>query len=189
MRTFVTLTAALTLLLLPAACSRPDTGPGQAPAGVEIPALGLELATLPEGFVVASSSDTGLVLEPADTDREGSIEITGAPEDLGPNLVEAVRAHQREIEARPGGEYLGARELVGPLGTAFWSRGRYTEDGRVLEEAVVFTLDPRQERIVKIASVYPAGEDSAGRIQALLAVLGELGEASPPASPQPSPGS
>lgn len=181
MRSTILSVAMASLLLLGGACSRQAPPEPAQPAGVAIPGLGLELATLPGGLVVDSVSDDSLVLVPSDAAIEGRLRIAAAPAELGTNLQEAVRAHRQEIEAHPGGTYLGAQELVGPLGTAYWSRGRYSVDGTTVEEAAAFTLDPTRSRIVRVTYVYPADGDSAERVQTLLDVLGELQE---PGSPQ-----
>ncbi len=183
MRTFIATSAIVPLLLLGWACSPRESTETPPPSRIAIPALGLELAGLPAGFEVDSVTDEGIVLGPSDADMEGTLRIGPAPGEAGTNLHEAVTAHRKEIEDRPGGSYLGAQELVGPLGTAYWSRGRYTRDGRELEEAAAFTLDSTQTRIIRITYVYPAGDDSAERVQTLLGVLGQLEQ--PATAPPP----
>ena len=69
--------------------------------------------------------------------------------------------------------FLG-QELVSPLGTAFYSRGRFTLDGEAVEEAKIFSLHPDGDRILTLRYRYPAGVDSSVRVQQLFDVLGTI---------------
>jgi hypothetical protein len=120
----------------------------------------------------------------ADPDRGGRVLIGVDPAEQGVNLVEAVHQHQAWLEAQPEGRYFGAQELVTPLGTAFWSRGRWrADDGREIEEAIALVLHPDRTRIVRLGYRYPGGEDSSERVTELLELLGAL--EAPPEGGQP----
>jgi hypothetical protein len=56
-------------------------------------------------------------------------------------------------------------------GTAFYSRGRFVEKGVVEEETVILTIHPSANRLLTISYRYPAGEDSAARVEKLIDVL------------------
>lgn len=170
------------LVLVSPACSRHETGSAAADRSVVSTSLGLRLAAVPDGLRLASNSEGALVLLPDQPGKVGRIEITVEPIEAGVNLVEAIHHHQAAITARKGASYLGAQELTGPLGSAYWSRGRYPEGGKMLEETRVFTLTPDHSRIVDLTYRYPAAEDSSQRVQKLLDVLGEI-EAPPSGAP------
>ncbi len=163
-------------------CGAKKVQESPSPQGVSAPGLGITLASVPSVFKVRSSGNDRIVLVPADPKLGGSIEITAASPEAGLNLQEAVKRHRQEIEERPGGKYLGAQELAGPLGTAYWSRGRYETDGGETEETRIVTLDPSQQRILRLTYAYPAGEDSKERVTTLLDVTAELEPFQPPAS-------
>jgi hypothetical protein len=164
---------------LVASCNRaPAPAPepeARAPQPVESPELGLRLADLPEGLAVASNRGTELVLAPADPAVAGRIVFEVMPPEAGQNIPAAVAAHQADIEAREGGDYQGSQELISPLGTTFYSRGRYLADGVELEETVIFALHPGGGRMMTVTSSYPAGTDSSVRVQQLLDVVAEVG--------------
>jgi hypothetical protein len=139
---------------------------------VEAPGLGLAIANLPDGLEVTTNEGGTLMLVPKG--KAGTIVVQAGPAEVGPNLVAAVKEHQASIEARPGAEYLGVRELVTPLGSAYWSRGRYEQGGSTVEETRIVTLHPDGHRLLYLTSTYPAGDDSSARIQELLALLTEI---------------
>ncbi len=166
-----------TVLLVPSmallACGVRSEEPGEAPANrMEAPGIGIAIADLPAGLTVQSTSGEELVLTPVG--QAGRIVIQAAPAGEGTNLVQAVKDHQASIEARPGAQYLGVRELVTPLGSAYWSRGRYEEGGALVEETRIVTLHPSGDRLLRLTYVYPAGDDSGARIQQLLGVVAEV---------------
>ena len=163
----------LTLALMPA-CGSKAQAPAAGSTAITAPALGLELASVPEGLKLASQSPSKIVLVPRAHGVVGRIVIDDLPKSAGVNLLDAVHNHQAAITARPGGTYFGAQELKGPLGTAFWSRGGYTSGGKTVEETVIFTLTPDGSRIARLTYTYPAGNDSPARIKTLLGVLGEI---------------
>ena len=140
--------------------------------------LGLRLASTPEGLVVSTNQGSDLILTPADTARPGEMKVlVTTPELGGVNLVAAVNNHKAEMEEL-GGEYRGQTELMGPLGSAYASRGRYTENGQEMEDFRVFTLHPSGEEMITLHYLYPAPDETEVRRNELLAVLGEI-EAAP----------
>ena len=161
-----------------ASCNRqpsPAPEPGvRPPQPVESPELGLRLPDLPEGLTVAANQGTELVLAPADPAVAGRIVFEVRRPEAGQNIPAAVAAHRDEIEAREGGDYQGSQELISPLGTTFYSRGRYLADGVELEETVIFALHPGGGRMMTVSYSYPAGTDSSGRVQKLLDVVAQL---------------
>ncbi len=166
-----------TVLLIPAvallACGARSTATEETPANrVEAPGLGIAIADLPGGLTVEKNEGSELVLVPEG--KAGRIVIRAGTPAEGTNLVQAVKDHQASIEARPGAHYLGVRELVTPLGSAYWSRGRYEEGGTLVEETRILVLHPSGDRLLTLTYVYPAGEDSSARIQELLGVVAEL---------------
>jgi len=166
------------LALLPVACSR-NENPSEAPAlpeTIQNQTLDISLQALPEGWKLLQNEGSDFRFAPAQSD--GEVRIESASAELGSNLVEAVHAHQADIESRDGGDYLGARELSGPLGTAFYSRGRFLdEQGTEMEETVVYTLHPRHQGIIALRYDYPAGtrEDSGKRVQSLMDLFAGIG--------------
>jgi hypothetical protein len=99
------------------------------------------------------------------------------------NLVAAVEDHRSAIESRTGGTYHGARELEGPLGVAFYSRGSYTaDDGSRIEETLLTAIHPDGDRRLDLVYTYPAGEDSAERVTSLLDLLASVDGITPPAA-------
>ena len=138
------------------------------PVRIESPSLGIVLVDPPAEFEVASNGEGRLVLRAPDG---GTVTLERGTEAEDSNLVQAVKDHQAAIEGREGGEYLGVRELVTPLGSAFWSRGRYPGEHGTLEETRIVTLHPSGQGILTLTYVYPAGEDSSARIQSLLGLV------------------
>jgi len=143
---------------------------------VENAELGVAVADLPAIFEVASNEGGAIELKLAQGD--GRLEISAGEPSSSVNLPAAVARHKAEIEARPGGDYKGGQELVVPAlpGAAYYSRGRYqSAAGGTVEEAVVFLLHPAKDRELRVRYTYPAGDDSADRLQnQLFAVVGEL---------------
>ena len=142
--------------------------------GVTNAELGIRLAAVPEGFEVARNDRAVLELRPVGGIVGGTILFTVGPEETGVNLVAAVKAHQARIENLPNGEYQGAQELQGPLGTAYYSRGRYQGGDELEEETVILSQHPSQSRLLEITYRYPAGDDSAARVKELIGVLAEV---------------
>lgn len=171
------LVALLAIALVAApACKKKPAVPAGGPAAV-LEGQGIQLSSVPAAFRVVSSSGGAVVLEPADAARAGRIRFTVLPEAAGTNLVAAVTNHREEVSDREGAAYDGSQELVGPLGSAFWSRGGWEEDHKHIEQTKVFTLHPDHQRIIELDYVYPEGDDSPQRVQELLDILGTLAPA------------
>ncbi len=168
----------VTAVTMLAACSlAPPPDPGVVNAELRI-----RLANVPEGFEVAINQGAVLELSPIGGIAGGSVLFAVGPEETGINLVAAVKEHQARIESLPGGEYQGAQELQGPLGTAFYSRGRFQGDDGLEEETVILSLHPSQSRLLEIIYDYPAGDDSAARVKELIGVLAEVEPTKPEGS-------
>jgi len=164
----------MAVAMIAAGCGERKTGKSTKLPSVSAPGLGITVASVPSGFKVQAAEADRILLVPADPGLGGSIEIAGLTPEAGTNLQEAVTSHRKGIEERAGGRYLGAQELAGPLGTAYWSRGRYETGGLEMEETWILTLDPSQGRILRLSYVYPAGSDSKDRVSALLDLAAEL---------------
>jgi hypothetical protein len=146
-----------------------------APTPVENPALGVRIDDLPDGFTVVRNAGPELELAPATEDITGRVVVRVGPPETGVNLVAAIQQHQAVVEARPDGIYHGARELEGPLGTAFYSRGSWTaDDGSRVEETLVTAIHPSRDRRLDLVYSYPAGADSGERVTALIGLLAEI---------------
>lgn len=164
-------TIALLLAAVTLTCSQPGPPPDRSIENLD---LGIRLAALPAGLALAANQGTSLELKPADESRGGIIWFAVGPEQEGVNLVAAVNEHQARIEGLPDGEYKGGQELQGDFGVAFYSRGRFIEAGSLLEETVLFLIHPAGNRLLTIHYRYPAGDDSAARVEELIGVLAEL---------------
>jgi len=159
------------LLILVACCAA--CSPRQAPpeSGISNLDLAISLAALPDDLVVAVNQGSSFELRPEDETVGGIIWFGAGPEVEGVNLVVAVQEHQARIEGLPSGDYKGAQELQGPLGTAFYSRGRYLEGDTETEETILVTIHPAGNRMLTITYRYPAGNDSAARVEQLIETL------------------
>lgn len=144
------------------------------PAGISNTTLDLSIGSLGDDWVVGTNQGLTLVIVPADPERHGTIEFVVGPEEVGVNLVAAVEAHRNEIENRPDGVYSGAQELTGPMGTAFYSRGRFMGAGGAVEETRLLSIHPRSSRIVELVYRYPAGDDSSTRVSELIELFAEV---------------
>ncbi|MEM6456563.1 MAG: hypothetical protein AAF772_15835, partial [Acidobacteriota bacterium] len=156
--------------------------------------LGIAIAALPSAFSLVDAGDARIVLTPASTDGEmavaGTVTIEAdPPAEGGVNLVTALEAHKADVEARTDGVYKGQRELIAPLGSAFYSRGQWTgadADAATQEETIVLMLHPNGDRILRATYVYPAGEDAGARVESLLELVGEIEAAAAVASDEGS---
>ncbi|HVS16794.1 MAG TPA: hypothetical protein VMV46_23020 [Thermoanaerobaculia bacterium] len=172
-------------LALGAGCS---PAPEEAPAPPEAltnQALALRFAGLPQGFVVADNG-ARLVLVGEGTMGDGTMTVeAGEPSDFGIDPVAEANAEQERFEGLPDGVFLGVRQLVLPIGPGAWARGRFSADGRALEETRVFVVHPTENRLVTASYVYPAGEaeDSGQRVQRLFELVGEIEAADDPVQP------
>lgn len=172
MRTIRT-TAVVCLALAALTCSKPAPPPD---TSIENTELGIKLASLPGGLALSANQGSTLELKPADERTSGRVWFIARPEreGVGVNLVAAVQDHQAEIEGMPDGSYMGAQELQGDVGTVFYSRGRFSEAGSEIEETVLFLIHPDGNRLLEIHYRYPAGTDSAARVEQLIGVLAEM---------------
>ena len=179
------LATALMSLALPGllACTSEEAAPPPPAERVENPQVGVAITALPPVFEVTANEGARLELAPAAEGSTGTLAITtGEAESGGINLLAAVKAHEAEIRLRDSGEYKGQRELGSQLGTAFYSRGRYSgEDGAQVEETVIFLVHPWGDRTLQLIYRYPAVEDTRERIEGhLFSLLGTLEGLPPP---------
>jgi hypothetical protein len=177
-RQFAAATAPILLAMTLAGCSAPtDTAPAEEaaqPSTVENPALRIRLVDVPSEFQVDANQARDLVLSHTDPAVGGDVVIVALPPEDGQNLVSAVAFHEAFIENQEDGDYQGGQELVGPLGTAFYSRGRFTLEGEAVEETKIFTLHPDGDRMLTLRYRYPAGVDSSVRVQQLFDLLATI---------------
>ncbi len=136
--------------------------------------LDLSIGYLGDDWIVEINQGQTLVVVPSDPEYHGTLEFVVYPEENGINLVAALDSHRIEIEGRPGGVYSGAQELTGPMGTAFYSRGRFTGADGTVEETRLLSIHPRFSRIVEMVYLYPAGDDSSKRVGELIELFGEV---------------
>jgi hypothetical protein len=166
--------SALVLTALSCTEAPPEPPPPPPDTSVENVDLGIKLAAVPEGLETTVNEGTNLELRPTGEGVDGLVWFEVSPDLHAVNLVAAVADHQAEIERLPDGDYLGSQELQGDFGVAFYSRGRFTEDGATVEETVLFLIHPTANRRLEIHYRYPAADDSAARVEQLIAVLAEL---------------
>jgi hypothetical protein len=187
MRSDLCVTAAICSALILSTCARtPETPPDPS---VTNQVLGIRLASLPSDFQVSLNEGEHLELVPVESSVEGRVTFSVGQRETGINLVAAVKGHQRRVEERPEADYRGGQELVTPLGTAFYSRGRFLTGLTESEETAIFVKHPSESRLLTIAYRYPAGADSSVRVQQLLDILGELeGVSEPGATAAPGAG-
>jgi hypothetical protein len=164
--------SAFAVTLLSLSCVRPSSPP--VPSTIENIDLGISLSGLPPGLVVASNQGGSLELRPTEPTKDGIIWFAVGGEQDGVNLVAAVQKHKEQMEGKPQADYKGGQELQGEFGTAFYSRGRYVDQGELTEETAVFMIHPSGNRILAIHYRYPAGDDSAARVEQLIDVIGYL---------------
>ncbi len=143
---------------------------------VESAALGLAIEALPANFDLAEQTDEAIVLQPVGV--PGLLEVTVGPVVGSVDLIDELNAHSESIRARDEGDYQGQNELVGPLGSMYLSRGRYTDDaGAKVEEYKVIALHPAGDRPFFLTYRYPVGEDTKARGEALIELAGEIAPA------------
>ncbi len=169
----IRLTVSVLAVVAVLSCAAPPEPP-PIPDGVENTDLGIRLASVPIDLVVAKNQGDILELRPAGEQSTGTVWFTVSPEVHAVNLVASVNDHQAAIESLPDGKYLGAQELTGDFGSAFYSRGRFSEGGAVIEETVILALHFTGNQLVTIHYRYPAGDDSAARVEQLIGVLAEI---------------
>lgn len=164
------ITALIVALGLLAGC----TPKAPAPTGVSNPILDLSIAYLGDEWAVQTNEGSSLTLVPSNGERQGTIEFLVGPEQEGINLVEALDVHRGHIESLPDGVYSGGQELTGPMGTAFYSRGRFSEESMTTEETRILGMHPRSSRMIEVIYRYPAGEDSATRVGELIELFAQV---------------
>ena len=149
---------------------------------VENPEIGIALASLPKPFEVAVNSGERLRLTASGAGGVGVLEIIALPTQAhGVNLHEAVNDQEEQIQRMADGKFFGFQELMGPLGTAFTSRGTFTGEGGPVEVIRVFMVHPMGSRRLDLVYTYPPGEGQV-RAQQVLEVLAEVEALYPPTS-------
>jgi hypothetical protein len=166
--------ALLLMLMVSCAKSVPEITQSESISAVNA-ALGLSIAQVPQDFEVEVNEGDQLILGLREPTAEGQVVFEVRSPNASQNIPGAVKAHQSFIEAQDGGDYKGGQELISPLGTTFYSRGRYLVEGAFMEETIVFALHPTGDRMMTITYRYPAGVDSSVRVQQLFDVLAEVG--------------
>lgn len=151
-------------------CSQPPPPP----VGTSNAQLDLSIGNLGDDWIVETNQGSILTFRRSDPERPGTIDMIVGPEEDGVNLVEAMDTHRQTIENLPDGSYFGGQELTGPMGTAFYSRGRYSLEGATVEETRILSIHPRSSRLFEIVYRYPAGEDSSTRVGELVEVFAEV---------------
>ena len=144
------------------------------PNGISNEALDLSVAYLGDDWIVETNQGQDLVIVPSDPERQGTLEFVVGPEETGINLVAALDSHRKEIESRPDGAYSGAQELTGPMGTAFYSRGRFKGADGTVEETRLLSIHPRSSRMLEMVYLYPGGDDSSRRVGELIELFAEV---------------
>ena len=155
-------------------CSEPPAPPPSTDTSVENTDLGIRLASVPDGLQTTVNEGRNLELQPTGEGVDGLMWFVVGPEKVGVNLVAATQSHRDQIEGLPDGQYQGSQELKGDFGVAFYSRGRFSEAQSTIEETVLFLIHPSASRQLEIHYRYPAADDSAARVEQLIAVLAEL---------------
>ena len=185
------LAAAVGAAVLTAGCAREEAAPPE-PVRVENAALGIAL-DIPGDAPVEVEDASGETIRLARA-AEGEVGpgtlvfATGPPPEYGPNLVEAVKEREAELEGLPDGEFYGQLELGSQLGPAYATRGRFTdESGEKVEETRIYVVHPTQrDQLMWLTYRYvpSPGDTEARRAQALDAFgwiepLAAAGEAPP----------
>ena len=173
MRTLLPTLLSLTLL----GCSRESPHePESEILRVESPDLGIAIGALPDGFTVVSNRPDKLEMARDEGLPPGTAWLEVGPlETSGVNLVEIVKGQRASFEALSGGSFGGNRELMMSDGRpGYYSRGRFLENGVEVEEFRIHSLHPGQNRVLRAVYRYPAGEDSADRLNDILVIAGEI---------------
>lgn len=193
--------AAVLALLLPLAACSPDGGGGDAapaaaePTRLESSELGIAVVVpAASSFAAADSADGELRLaSPGETTADGLalgpatlVYAAEPPQRAGVNLVAAVNERSVEIEARPGGEFLGQIGLGSQLGNAMNTRGRFVgDDGQAVEEVRIFAVHPHGDRLLHMTMRYaPVDGQARARADQAMEAFGWIEPlAAPPAEP------
>ena len=166
--------ACISVLAVTLSCAAPEPPPPPARTRVEIADLGVIISDLPDTHVVAVNEGTTLQLQPADELTQGVLSFEVGPEVNGVNLVAAVTEHQAAIEALPEGQYQGAQELKAGFGVAFYSRGKFLDEGAPTEETIIVLIHKTGFRMLTLRYRYPAANDSAQRVEELIDIVSRL---------------
>lgn len=164
------------------------------PQRVDNPDLGIALADVPDDFQLVANDAEGIRLEtkPDPELAPGTVEITvGEEQRAGVNLVRGVRDQQEYLESQPEGKFLGQVELMGPTGTAYSTRGRYQQDGQMVEEIRLLALHPQHpdvDRMLSVRYVYEVSGDTKERLSQAMEVLGEVVSPAPEPPEETAPG-
>ena len=170
-----TLAIGLLAIVLATGCSGGAVEEVSAPPPPSNPDLNLAFSAIPSGFEVVQNDAEAMRLAPTDPEDASVFWVeVGEASDFGIPITEIVTAQKELFEALPDGDFGGNNELMTLHGRAFYSRGRYTHEGAQVEETRVFQIHPTENRLITFHYRYPAGDDSAERVQQLLFWLGEL---------------
>jgi hypothetical protein len=182
---------ALPLLLTASLAMACSEEPPAAPGGrVENGELGLALAELPAGCSVQRNEGRELVLACGSRrGTTGEVLFQVGAEPGGVDLPALARGQKEAFEAMPEGKFFGNRELVTPSGPAYTARGRYLEDGKALEEIRILALHPATQKLLVVRSRYPEGDETAKRMEQILAIVGEVEAAGGGSPTDPAAGS
>lgn len=188
-------TAVIVSALALVACGRPQPAAvaPPSPSPIDHHGLGLRLTGLPQGVTESGRGDDRWGFAAVLAGVDGTIDITVSPREIGSiNLVEQAKQFGAAAAAAPGGEFLGANELVTPTGPAYAARARV--EGGTVEERRIFLLHPTDaDLLLTLALRYPAStqEVASDRFRQLIELLSALealpAQGAPAASPAPSP--
>jgi len=188
---------------LTAGCGGEEAAPAE-PVRVESPALGIAVV-IPGDAPVEVEDAAGETIRLARA-AEGEVGpgtlvfASGPPPEYGPNLVEAVKEREAELEGLPDGEFFGQLELGSQLGPAYATRGRFTDEtGQKVEETRIYTVHPAdRDRLMWLTYRYvpSPGDTETRRSQALeafgwiepLGAAGEVASEEAPAAEAPADG-
>lgn len=167
---FVVVVCSLTLMV---GCAK-DARENAVSRDFSNPNIDVRVVALDDIWAQPSDGEDQTSIDLASAERTGTVRITVGEEETGVNLVSKVDEHQSRILSQPDGEYSGAQELTGPMGTAFYSRGRYVLDGKPVEETIIVALHPRSSRALWLTYVYPADTDSSQRVDELIGLFSSI---------------
>ena len=176
---------------VPIGCQSAPESDETGPTRIVLQEEGLAFNALPDGCTRVESSELPLELacelvETTETPAgpAGSIWLElGEPTDFGIEIDDVAKSHKAFYEELPEGVHLAGRQIIGPLGPARYTRGRFLgDDGATQQQIRLFMLHPIENRLVTLVYQHPAGDDgdSRGRVTQLLVLLGEMDVASTP---------
>lgn len=179
--------------IVPIGCQSAPEPEETGPERVVLQEAGLAFEVLADGCTRTEPSELPLELacdlletteSPAGPTGSVWLEL-GEPSEFGIEIDDVARSHRDFFAEMPAGEFFGGRLVIGPLGPARYTRGRFQgEDGAAYEQIRLFMLHPLENRLVTIVSQHPAGDDkdTSARINNhLLVLLEKLGTADAPA--------